>query len=121
MPGLPSVVLASSVDSRMVGISAFVSLAVVRISTVNWRVRPANRVSIPCLTLGRHNSDVQETIMPAREIDKTSKPAVRKAAKRTAAPGKGATTLKEAMTGRASPAKAAVGDKPVFAYIASLP
>jgi hypothetical protein len=32
-----------------------------------------------------------------------------------------ATTLPEAMTGRASPAKAAVGDKPVFAYIASLP
>ena len=29
--------------------------------------------------------------------------------------------LKEAMTGRASPAKAALGDKPVFAYIASLP
>ena len=32
-----------------------------------------------------------------------------------------ATSLPEAMTGRASPAKAAVGDKPVFAYIASLP
>lgn len=32
-----------------------------------------------------------------------------------------ATPLPEAMTGRASPAKAAVGDKPVFAYIASLP
>lgn len=32
-----------------------------------------------------------------------------------------ALTLPEAMTGRASPAKAAVGDKPVFAYIASLP
>jgi hypothetical protein len=31
------------------------------------------------------------------------------------------TTLPAAMTGRASPAKAAVGDKPVFAYIASLP
>jgi hypothetical protein len=31
------------------------------------------------------------------------------------------TALPEAMTGRASPAKAAVGDKPVFAYIASLP
>jgi hypothetical protein len=31
------------------------------------------------------------------------------------------TGLPEAMTGRASPAKAAVGDKPVFAYIASLP
>jgi hypothetical protein len=29
--------------------------------------------------------------------------------------------LREAMTGRASPAKAAVGDKPVFEYIASLP
>jgi hypothetical protein len=29
--------------------------------------------------------------------------------------------LPEAMTGKASPAKAAVGDKPVFAYIASLP
>jgi hypothetical protein len=31
------------------------------------------------------------------------------------------TTLPAAMTGRASPAKAAVGDKPVFDYIASLP
>ena len=31
------------------------------------------------------------------------------------------TTLPAAMTGRASPAKAALGDKPVFAYIASLP
>src|SRR5262245_19154297 len=30
-------------------------------------------------------------------------------------------TLPEAMTGRASPAKAAVGDKPVFHYLASLP
>jgi hypothetical protein len=29
--------------------------------------------------------------------------------------------LPDAMTGRASPAKAAVGDKPVFAYISSLP
>ena len=31
------------------------------------------------------------------------------------------TTLPAAMTSRASPAKAAVGDKPVFAYISSLP
>jgi len=31
------------------------------------------------------------------------------------------TDLPAAMTGRASPAKAAVGDKPVFAYISSLP
>lgn len=39
--------------------------------------------------------------MPARRTDKASPP--------------------EAMTGRASPAKAALGDRPVFAYIASLP
>ena len=32
-----------------------------------------------------------------------------------------AAELPEAMNGKASPAKAAVGDKPVFAYIASLP
>jgi hypothetical protein len=52
--------------------------------------------------------------MPARKTDKISKPAVRKPAKRA--------TLPESMvTGKASPAKAAVGDKPVFAYIASLP
>jgi hypothetical protein len=31
------------------------------------------------------------------------------------------TTLPAAMTGRASPTKAALGDKPVFAYISSLP
>ncbi len=59
--------------------------------------------------------------MPARKTGKTSKPTVRKPAKRTAAPGKVATTLPEGMAGRVSPAKAAVGDKPVFAYIASLP
>ena len=46
---------------------------------------------------------------------------MRAPAKRTAAQDKVATTLPEAMTGKASPAKAAVGDKPVFAYIASLP
>ena len=59
--------------------------------------------------------------MPARKTDETSKPAGGKAAKPMAEHGKAATTLPEAMTGRASPAKAAVGDKPVFAYIASLP
>ena len=42
-------------------------------------------------------------------------------AARSSAPGSVTATLPEAMTGRASPAKAAVGDKPVFAYIASLP
>ena len=41
--------------------------------------------------------------------------------KRTTAQGEVLTTLPVAMTGRASPAKAAVGDKPVFAYISSLP
>jgi len=60
--------------------------------------------------------------MPARKTGKTSKPAVRKTARRTAARGKADTTLPETMiTGKASPAKAADGDKPVFAYIASLP
>ncbi|ANP72234.1 DUF1801 domain-containing protein [Cryobacterium arcticum] len=56
--------------------------------------------------------------MDATEIGKTDKQ--RRAPDRTA-PGDAAWTLPEAMTGRASPAKAAVGDKPVFAYIASLP
>jgi hypothetical protein len=61
------------------------------------------------------------TAIPAK-TDKTSKLAGRKLAKRTAAKGEPATTLPESMaTGQASPAKAAVGDKPVFAYIASLP
>ena len=47
---------------------------------------------------------------------KTAKPT-----KRTATQPDVLTTLPAAMTGRASPAKAAVGDKPVFAYISSLP
>ncbi len=60
--------------------------------------------------------------MPARRTDETSKPKGREPAKRTAARGKAASTLAESMvTGKASPAKAAVGDKPVFAYIAGLP
>jgi hypothetical protein len=59
--------------------------------------------------------------MPARKTAKTSKPTAPKPAKRPAEQGKVAATLPEAMTGKASPAKAAVGDKPVFAYIASLP
>ncbi len=60
--------------------------------------------------------------MPTRKSDKPSKRAGRKPAKRTAGGGKAAATLPHSMvTGKASPAKAAVGDKPVFAYIASLP
>ena len=59
--------------------------------------------------------------MPARRTDRTSKPAGRKA-KRMVALGKAAKPLPESMvTGKASSATAAVGDKPVFAYIASLP
>ncbi len=59
--------------------------------------------------------------MATRKTDDSSKPAVRKPAKRTAAQGKAATTPPTAVTGKISPAKAAAGDKPVFAYIASLP
>lgn len=53
----------------------------------------------------------------ATKEDATSKG--RKPAAHTAPPE--TFSLPEAMTGRASPAKAAVGDKPVFDYIASLP
>lgn len=60
--------------------------------------------------------------MPTRKPDKTSKPAVRKPTKRAAAQGTATATLPESMvTGKASAAKAADGDNPVFAYIASLP
>jgi len=60
--------------------------------------------------------------MPARKSDNASQPAVRTPAKRATAKGTAATTLPESMvTGKASPTKAEVGDKPVFAYIASLP
>lgn len=38
-----------------------------------------------------------------------------------AKPATASNPLPEAMNGKASPAKAALGDKPVFAYIASLP
>ena len=49
-----------------------------------------------------------------------SKTTKKEVAKKTA-PAKTVTKLKKAMNGKASPAKAAEGDKPVFAYIASLP
>ncbi len=57
--------------------------------------------------------------MPADKSNKIPRPAVRRPAKSSATQS---TTLPESMvTGKASSAKAAVGDKPVFAYIASLP
>jgi hypothetical protein len=55
-------------------------------------------------------------VSPVAEV----KSKARKPSKRTAAEVV-ATTLPVAMTGRASPAKAKVGDEPVFAYIRSLP
>lgn len=60
--------------------------------------------------------------MPARETQRTTKPAARKPVMRGVALGKAATPLPQSMlTGKASSAKTVVGDKPVFAYIASLP
>jgi hypothetical protein len=59
-----------------------------------------------------------EPDMTSDELGKTTAQA---SDERSAGHADGATTLPEAMTGRASAAKAAVGDKPVFAYIASLP
>ena len=70
---------------------------------------------------GENVRESRDITMPVRKTSNTAKPAVRKAAKPAATAIEVATTLPEAMTGRASPAKAAVGDKPVFAYIASLP
>jgi hypothetical protein len=57
----------------------------------------------------------------AVEPSRPATPKPPKPADGSAAPGEVLTTLPAAMTGRASPAKAAVGDKPVFAYISSLP
>lgn len=60
--------------------------------------------------------------MPSQNADESPRPAARKKAQpKMEAPSPAAFPLLEAMTGKASPAKAAVGDKPVFAYIASLP
>ncbi|MEO8588166.1 MAG: DUF1801 domain-containing protein [Flavobacteriales bacterium] len=59
---------------------------------------------------------------PPKNIDpKKLKVAEPKAKARKTAPAKTTTKLKPAMKGKASPAKAADGDAPVFAYIASLP
>ncbi len=60
-------------------------------------------------------------MMTTAKAKKRATPPARKPPKRAAVEGMVLTTLPAAMTGRASPAKAADGDKPVFAYIASLP
>jgi len=64
---------------------------------------------------------------PSRTAKKRVASPVEKATSKARKPGERIaaqvvlTTLPTAMTGRASPAKAADGDKPVFAYISSLP
>jgi hypothetical protein len=60
-------------------------------------------------------------VKDAVEASTRAAPKARTSTNRTAAHGSVLTNLPAAMTGRASPAKAAVGDKPVFAYISSLP
>lgn len=60
--------------------------------------------------------------MPARKSSSTSRQPGQEPAERTNLPRMAASPLPESMvTGKASAAKAAVGDAPVFAYIASLP
>lgn len=60
--------------------------------------------------------------MPTPRKTGKSKSGARTSAKRPAARRKAATALPKSMvTGKASPAKAATGDTPVFAYIATLP
>lgn len=62
------------------------------------------------------------TTMPTRKTGKTSKPVAGKRATRTATDGTASAALPDSMIpGKASAAKAADGDAPVFAYIASLP
>jgi hypothetical protein len=98
------------------------SVALWSVLSNNPLLLTALRAAAEVMALGRHTSAVQVTDMSARKTDNASKLTDRKPAKRTAAKGKAATTLPESMvTGKASPAKAAVGDKPVLAYIASLP
>ena len=60
--------------------------------------------------------------MLARKTSNAARPSAPKTTKKTTATRDDAVALPETMlTGKASPAKAAAGDKPVFAYIASLP
>jgi hypothetical protein len=66
-------------------------------------------------------NDNWELQMTSPDIETTSKAVGAGAVEESVDASTGRTTLPVAMTGRASAAKAAVGDKPVFAYIASLP
>ncbi len=70
---------------------------------------------------GESSRALPNTAMPARKKDETPKPAAREPAKPMTAPAKAATMPSATVSSKISPAKAADGDKPVFAYIASLP
>src|SRR5215212_5559821 len=70
---------------------------------------------------GKSTPGAREPAKGSSEAPTGATSTARKSTKRTAAEGEVLATLPAAMTGRASPAKAAVGDKPVFAYIGSLP
>src|SRR3546814_5078033 len=63
----------------------------------------------------------QESAMATKKADKAGRSDAKQTPKPAAKGGAVAITLPETMNGKASAAKAAVGDKPVFAYIASLP
>ncbi len=66
-------------------------------------------------------ADAGRPVKDSVEASTRATPKAPKPTTRTTAQGDVLTMLPAAMTGRASPAKAAVGDKPVFAYISSLP
>ncbi|WP_017463535.1 DUF1801 domain-containing protein [Dyella ginsengisoli] len=59
--------------------------------------------------------------MVTRKTEKPQRPATVNVSKPAAKRAPAGIALPETMNGKASQAKAAVGDKPVFAYIASLP
>src|SRR3546814_11814528 len=63
----------------------------------------------------------QESAMATKKADKAGRSDAKQTPKPAAKGGAVAITLPETMNGKDSAAKAAVGDKPVFAYIASLP
>ncbi len=67
------------------------------------------------------NAGAGRPVKDSVEASTRPTPKARKRTERTAAQDNVLTALPAAMTGKASPAKAAVGDKPVFAYISSLP
>jgi hypothetical protein len=69
---------------------------------------------------GARNTRKKRGKAVAKAVKRPAAKAKSKAGKRAAAPAV-LKKLPAAMTGRASPAKAADGDAPVFAYIASLP